>query len=433
MQPMNDSCPETLPDSPSSNGWPKRLNMVVLFFTCNLICYMDRINIAVTAPVIMKELGWNEAALGIILSSFFWGYTLLQIPGGWLADRYGGKKVLGAGVLWWSFFTMITPLAKTAGSMAVFRTLMGLGEGVNFPAIQSLSSRWIPAGERSRVMGFILSGISVGNILAFPLATWIMVAWGWPFVFYIFGLLGFFWLAFWPWCAANRPEEHSTIHPRELAYIRDNRPEIAPLEKIPWKLLLSNVHVWALVANHFCVSWGFFMFLTWLPTYLVKAHGFSIKEMGLYSMLPYVAMVIGSNGAGWLADYCIRRTGKITSIRKIFHTISLVSASVFLILLAQADSKPLVILLITLALGMLSITGSTTGPNALDIGPRYAGIIMGMQTTAGNIAGVIVPVVVGCMVSLYNRWDMIFYIAAGVLLFGAVVWNVFATGEQVLE
>ena len=171
---------------------PRRLNLVLLFFTCNLICYMDRINIAVTAPVIMKELGWNEAALGIILSSFFWGYTLLQIPGGWLADRYGGKRVLSIGVLWWSFFTLITPLARTAGAMAIMRSLMGLGEGVNFPSIQSLASKWIPVGERSRVSGFILSGISVGNIIAFPLATWIMTTLWAGTMFFIFSVCSAF-------------------------------------------------------------------------------------------------------------------------------------------------------------------------------------------------------------------------------------------------
>jgi nitrate/nitrite transporter NarK len=191
--------------------------------------------------------------------------------------------------------------------------------------------------------------------------------------------------------------------------------------------------VWSLVINHFCVSWGFFMFLTWLPTYLVKAHGFSIKEMGIYATLPYLAMVIGSNGSGWLADYWIKRTGNITRIRKVFHTISLLSASAFLILLAQAETKVLVLALVTLALGMLSITGSTTGPNAMDIGPRYAGIIMGMQTTAGNIAGIIVPLVVGLIVSLSGRWDLIFYIAAGILIFGVMVWNMFTTGRQILE
>ena len=416
-----------------SKGWPKRLNLVILFFSSNLICYMDRINISVTAPVIMEELGWDEAALGIILSSFFLGYTLLQIPGGWLADRYGGKKILSFGVIWWSLFTMITPLARTVTGMAVFRTLMGLGEGVNFPSIQSLTSRWIPTGERSRVMGFTLSGISVGNILAFPLATWIMTVLGWRYVFYIFGLLGFIWCVFWLYHAANRPEEHKTIEPKELAYIKANRPVIPQVLKTPWKAILSKVQVWALIINHFCVSWGFFMFLTWLPTYLVKAHGFSIKEMGLYSMLPYLAMVIGSNGAGWMADYCIRLTGNITLIRKVFHSISLFSASIFLIFLAQADTKMSVIIFVTLALGVLSMTGSSTGPNAMDIGPRYAGIIMGMQTTAGNIAGVIVPVIVGCIVSLTNRWDLIFYIASGVLIFGAVVWNAFATGKQILD
>jgi len=416
-----------------SKGWPKRINMVILFFTSNLNCYMDRLSIAVTAPVIMQELGWNEAALGIILSSFFWGYTLLQIPGGWLADRYGGKIVLCMGVLWWSFFMMITPMARTVTNMTVVRALMGLGEGVNFPSIQSLTSRWIPAQERSRVMGFTLSGISVGNILAFPLATWIMTVFGWQYVFFIFGLLGFIWCAFWLFLAANRPEEHKTISPTELEYIRSNRPEVSPIEKTPWKIILSKAQVWTLVINHFCVSWGFFMFLTWLPTYLVKAHNFSIKEMGIYSMLPYLAMVIGSNGSGWLADYCIKHTGNITLIRKVFHTVSLFSASVFLILLAQAETKPLVIILVTLALGMMSMTGSTTGPNAMDIGPRYAGIIMGMQTTAGNIAGVIVPILVGFIVSFSNRWDLIFYIAAGVLMFGAIIWNIFATGRQILE
>ena len=144
-------------------------------------------------------------------------------------------------------------------------------------------------------------------------------------------------------------------------------------------------------------------------------------------------MVIGSNGAGWLADYCIQRTNKITFIRKLFHSISLLSASVFLIFLAHAESKPAVIMLITMALGMMSMTGSTTGPNAMDIGPRYAGVIMGMQTTAGNIAGVIVPLVVGFIVSVFNRWDLIFYIAAAVMTFAVIVWDIFATGEQILE
>ncbi len=430
---MNNYTTALPPEKKRSKGWPKRVNMAILFFTSNLNCYMDRISIAVTAPVIMNELGWNEAALGIILSSFFWGYTLLQIPGGWLADRFGGKNVLCFGVLWWSIFTMLTPLARTVTSMAVYRTLMGLGEGVNFPSIQSITSRWFPAGERSRVMGFILSGVSVGNIIAFPLAVWIMTVFGWRYVFYIFGLFGFIWCAFWLRLAANRPEEHKTIQEAELEYIKANRPQVAPVEKIPWKMILSKVQVWALIINHFCVSWCYFLFLTWLPTYLIKAHGFSIKEMGIYSMIPYLVTVIGSNGTGWLADYFIKRTGNITLIRKVIHTISILSASIFLILLAQADTKLSAITLISLALGMMSMTGSTTGPNAMDIGPRYAGVIMGMQTTAGNIAGVIVPVVVGFIVALTNRWDLVFYIAAGAMIFAVIFWDIFATGEQILD
>jgi len=384
---------------------------------------MDRINISVTAPLIMKELNWDEASLGIILSSFFFGYTLLQIPGGWLADRYGGKKVLTFGVLWWSVFTMITPLARSITGMAFFRTLMGIGEGVNFPSIQSITTKWIPVAERSRVMGFTLSGISVGNIIAFPLAAWIMLTLGWRSVFYIFGIFGFIWCFFWLRIASNRPEDHKTIRQEELDYITANRPVINPIQRVPWKTLLTKVEVWALVINHFCVSWGFFMFLTWLPTYLMKAHGFSIKEMGMYSMLPYVAMVIGSNTTGWVADYWIKRTGAITLTRKVVHSVSLISAALFLVLLAGAETKVSVITFVTLALGMLSMTGSSTGPNAMDIGPRYAGIIMGMQTTAGNIAGFIVPLVVGFIVTFSNRWDLVFYGAAAILLLGVSIWN----------
>ena len=394
---------------------------------------MDRVTISVTAPLIMKELNWDEASLGIILSSFFLGYTLLQIPGGWLADRYGGKKVLTFGVLWWSVFTMITPLARSITGMAFVRTLMGVGEGVNFPSIQSITTKWIPVAERSRVMGFTLSGVSVGNIIAFPLAAWIMLTLGWRSVFYIFGLFGFIWCFFWLKIASNRPEEHKTIKQEELDYITANRPVINPIKRVPWKILLTKVEVWALVINHFCVSWGFFMFLTWLPTYLIKAHGFSIKEMGLYSMLPYVAMVFGSNATGWVADYWIKRTGAITFTRKIVHSVSLISAALFLVLLAGAETKVSVITFVTFALGMLSMTGSSTGPNAMDIGPRYAGIIMGMQATAGNIAGVIVPLAVGFIVSVSGRWDLVFYGAAALMLVAVIIWNLFATGSQVLE
>ena len=415
------------------NQWPKRFNLVILFFTSNLICYMDRVNISITAPLIMKEYCWDEATLGIILSSFFLGYTLLQIPGGWLADRFGGKKVLTVGVLWWSVFTIITPVARTITGMATVRILMGLGEGVNFPSIQSLAARWVPAGERSRVMGFILSGVSFGSIIAFPLATLIMTTLGWRWVFYIFGLLGLAWCAFWVWLAVNTPEEHKTIHPDELETILADRPKIFPVKKVPWREILSKPAVWALIINHFCASWGFFMFLTWLPTYLIKAHSFSIKEMGIYSMLPYITMVIGSNATGWLADYCIKRTKNITLIRKSFHTVSLVGAGILLIFLAQATGKFTVLILISSALGLMSITGSTTGPNSMDIAPRYSGIIMGMQTTAGNIAGIIVPLVVGWIVTTTGQWSLIFYIAAAIMFFAVIIWNLFATGKQVID
>jgi MFS family permease len=407
--------------------------MVLLFITCNLNCYMDRISISVAAPVIIRDMGWDEASLGLILSAFFVGYTMLQIPGGWLADRFGGKIVLTIGVIWWSFFMIVTPLAGTVVAMAAFRVCMGLGEGVNFPSIQSVIARWIPVREYSRVMGFTLSGISVGNIIAFPAATWIMLTLGWQYVFYVFGLVGIVWVVCWIGLGANTPEGHPHISRAELDYIRANRPVVAPMEHTPWKRLLTCPPVAALVFNHFCVSWGFFMFLTWLPSYLVMAHGFSLQEMGIYAMVPYMAMVAGSNATGWCADLLIHKTGDPTRVRTLLHMISLAGGSIFLVCLAGAETKPAVIALVTLALGMLSMTGSTTGPNAMEIAPRYAGIIMGMQTTAGNLAGVIVPAAVGIVVAATGNWALVFYASAAVLLAGAAVWFFCATSRQVIH
>ena len=187
-------------------GWPRRFTVILFFVTCTLILYIDRVSISVVPPILMKEFGWDEAMMGTVLSAFFVGYLFTQLPGGLIADRFGGKGNLGFAVLWWSAATGITPFARTVPLMIAARIGLDVGEGVTPSALYSMTARWIPARERSRVIAFDLTGVYLGLMIAFPIAMWLMNTWGWPWVFYSFGLLGIVWSVLWYFLVTSRPE-----------------------------------------------------------------------------------------------------------------------------------------------------------------------------------------------------------------------------------
>ncbi|HJY81143.1 MAG TPA: ACS family MFS transporter [Candidatus Binatia bacterium] len=414
-------------------GWPRRFTVVLFFFTCALILYIDRVNISVVAPVLMTEFGWDPAATGTILSAFFVGYLLTQLPGGWLADRFGGKSVIGFAVAWWSLATFLTPFASVLPLMLAVRIGLGIGEGVTPPALHSMTARWIPVHERTRVIAFDATGVYVGIMLSFPLSVWVVTHWGWPWVFYSFGVLGVLWAVLWYLLVTSRPEEHPTISAAELAYIRHDLPKVAPVEAVPWRLFFSSSAFWALLVGQFCTLWTWYMLLTWLPIYLVKARGFSLEEMGIYAMLPYGAMLFAANGAGWLADGLIRRDVSITLVRKGFQSLCFVGSALCLLLLSATASQWLALLYITLGLGAVATSAAGFLVNHLDIGPRYAGVLMGLTNTAGTIPGILAPFITGLIVQFTGSWALVFYLAAGISAVGEVIWLLFASGEQVFE
>jgi len=413
--------------------WPHRFNVVSLLFFSVVILYMDRVNISVVAPVLMQELGWDPAMMGTVLSAFFLGYFLTQIPGGWLADRFGTKGLLGAAVVWWSVITMLTPFARTLPAMLTVRISLGLGEGLSPPALYSTTARWIPASERSRVMAFIATGMYVGLIIAFPLAVWIMTSLGWPWVFYLFGVVGLFWWGAWHVFVTNKPEDHPRVSPAELQHILQGQSSTQQAQAIPWQRFFREKAFWALICAHFCTNWTWYVFLTWLPVYLVQVRGFSLQEMGIYAMFPYIAMMFIGNSAAWLADGMIRRGASITVVRKLFQTIAFLGAGAFLYMLTQSDSSWLTVLCITLGLGALSCFASGMGTNHLDIGPKYAGVLVGITNTVATVPGILAPLITGFIVQFTGNWNMVFYVAIVIMLIGTVVWNLFATGEKLFD
>lgn len=412
---------------------PKRFVFVFFAFTCLLLSLIDRVNLSVVAPLLMKQYGWSPVTMGTVLSAFFWGFAISPLLGGWLADRFGGKRVLGVGALWWSLWTMLTPLAPGIFGFAIFRSLLGLGEGVNAPAIQSLASRWFPRQERTRAVAFYLSGGHVGTIIAFPLTTWIVSVYGWPAAFYVFGALGFIWVFFWIRFGASSPETHPGITPEERAHIVEGRGASLERAGVPWRVLLSRAPVWSLIVTTFAVAWMVWLFVAWLPTYLMETHKFSLRESGVYAALPFVANTGGQLGFGWLQDRYIAKGTSVTLVRKLTLTLCFAGTIVFLLLIPTAQDPLHAVWYLTLAMAIFSGAQMTVMVNNIDIGPRHAGVILGLQATAGNLAGAISPIVAGAILARTGSFDGVFYLIVALLVVGGVIWNLFATGEKVID
>lgn len=362
---------------------------------------------------------WSETTKGFVLSSFFAGYLLFQVPAGYLAGRYGGRRVLGFAVLWWSLFTILTPsAAKTSLPVLIAARIgMGLGEGAMFPAAYNLFARWIPLAERTRSVSILLSGIPIGTVIALCASGTVITHYGWSAVFYSFGALGLIWAALWFACIPRDSLDpaNDTAH-----------------HSIPWRALFSHPAVWALIINHFCANWTLYMLLAWLPSYFHKTQGLGIASASLYSAAPWLTMVVMINVAAWLADSFIRRGISLTTVRKMMQTIGLLGSAAFLLPAQQPADAETALALMCAALGAFAFTWSGFSPNHLDIAPRQAGVLMGVTNTAGTIPGLVGVAVTGWLVDASGTYASAFMLAAAINVLGALIWLGFATGERIL-
>jgi MFS transporter, ACS family, solute carrier family 17 (sodium-dependent inorganic phosphate cotransporter), other len=415
--------------------WPRRWILVSGCFLSILVCYIDRVNISYAILPMAKEYGWDTATQGWVLSSFFVGYLVTQLLGGWWAAHIGGRALLAFGVLWWSLFTILTPPAASIslGALIAARIGMGLGEGVAFPAIYQLFGRWIPLQERARAAALNGSGIPLGTVAATLLTPWLVVGFGWPVVFYVSGAVGVVWYAFWFFTSSERLEDAPGIHASEIAYIRAHTaPAIAKLV-VPWGKIFRSAAVWVLVFNHFCSNWGFYVILSWLPRYFADVHGLDLKGAGYASLLPWLVMFAMTNVGAQLADGLLRRGRTVTFVRKLMQSIGFFGAAAALLGIAQVHTVPLAIGLMCVALGLGSFALSGFASNHLDIGPRYAGALMGLSNTAGTLPGVIGVAVTGYILEATGSWPVVLGIAASLYVAGAIAWLIFATGEKIFD
>ncbi|XP_021715494.1 sodium-dependent phosphate transport protein 1, chloroplastic-like [Chenopodium quinoa] len=414
--------------------FPKRWIIVILCFSAFLLCNMDRVNMSIAILPMSAEYGWNPTTVGLIQSSFFWGYLLTQIAGGIWADTLGGKAVLGFAVVWWSIATALTPVAAKLGLpfLLVTRAFMGIGEGVAMPAMNNMLSKWVPVSERSRSLALVYSGMYLGSVTGLAFSPYLIHTYGWPSVFYSFGSLGTVWFAVWLSKASNSPLEDPSLRPAEKKLILSSSLSKEPIKSIPWKLILSKAPVWALIVSHFCHNWGTFIILTWMPTYYHQVLKFNLSDSGMLCVVPWLTMAISANFGGWIADTLVSKGYSVTTVRKIMQTVGFLGPAFFLTQLSHVDSPAVAVLCMSCSQGTDAFSQSGLYSNHQDIAPRYSGILLGLSNTAGVLAGVLGTAATGYILQ-HGSWDNVFEVSVGLYLVGTVVWNLFSTGEKILD
>jgi len=405
-------------------GWPRHFIVVALCFAAVFIAYLDRANISVAAIAMKEQFGWTETQKGLVLSSFFVGYLVLQVASGWLANRYGGRIVLGLAVLWWSLFTLLTPAAALISlpMLIAARITMGLGEAAVFPAAVNMIARWVPVAERTRAMGLLFSGLSFGTLFALPATGWLVRQYGWPSAFYVFGAVGLVWGV--AWFVGVRGEPDVNLEPETAGSARPG---------IPWRALLSTPGVWAITVNHFCHNWSLYLLVAWLPSYFRATYGLSITNAGLYSAAPWLTSFVMANSAAWVADRMLIRGVPTTLVRKLMQTIGLVGSAACLLLLREAGSANVALILVCSAAGALAITTSGFAPNGFDLAPRYADVIFGISNTFATIPGIVGVAVTGWLIDQTGSYAAPFLLAASISVVGALVFLIFGTGRRVID
>jgi ACS family sodium-dependent inorganic phosphate cotransporter len=415
--------------------WPRRYTLVLLSFGAVFICYMDRVNISVAIIPMAAELGWNPATQGTVLSAFFVGYLATQVLGGRLADRFGGKVVLGIGVLSWSLFTMLTPVAAFAGFTALLfaRVGMGIGEGVTFPSIYSLFGRWLPKAESARAIGVVFSAIPLGSVFALLITPIVVIRWGWSWAFYSFGAVGVVWWWFWHTRITANPELHPTIGAHERSQISDATALADGRQPPTLRQLLSSGPVWAIIVGHFCNNWGGYVLLAWMPTYITKGLGVDFASVGVFAVIPSLFSFLFLNVAGWIADRLIKRGWDLTTARKTMQTIGFGGAALTLMFVGYIHNVPAAIALMSLGSILGGCAAGGFGVNHLDVAPRYAGVLMGLSNTAGTIPGIVGVYVSGLILNYTQSWTLVFQVAAGIYLLGMVFYLIFASSKRLFD
>jgi MFS transporter, ACS family, glucarate transporter len=413
-----------------------RHTLLRLIFALAVITYLDRLCISAAMPAIAAEFDLSPTQKGWIFSAFTIAYAAFEIPSGWLGDRFGARLALTRIVLWWSAFTSLTGAVFGFRSLFLVRFLFGAGEAGAFPNIARAVSGWLPAGEQGRGLSVAFIGLASGSAMAAPLVFTLLEFQSWRWVFVEFGLIGALWCAVWHRWFRDRPEDHSSVNEAELLLIRSDKADetaASSTHAVPWRVLCKSANLAFICLMYFAYGYGLYFYITWLPTYLLEARGFSISSTKWLAALPWVLSALGFWLGGWLTDYLVKRTGNLKLARCGIGATGYAASALTLIAVAQVEDNLLAAYLLALALFFQTMTISAAWAACLDVGRRNAGVVTAFMNTVGNIGGAIAPIVVAYAVREWHSWSLPFYVMAGVFGFGILMWLLVDPKRLVLE
>src|SRR5712691_11889638 len=411
---------------------------VVLLLLClmYLITYLDRVSLANTATLIMKEYGFSKITMGVIFSAFIWSYALFQVPGGWLGDRFGPRRVLSTIMAYRTVIAVLTTLATGFYSLWGIRFLLGVGEAGAFPTATRAMQMWYPRDERGFVQGVSHAASRFGAAIGPPIAVFVMIHYGWRSVFYVIGVLSLMWSILYMTVYRNMPEEHAKVSREELTRIRglDDKGEIkkanvAKRPKVPWSILLKHGNMWAVMCAYAAYIYSLWFFLTWLPTYLVKYRKFTLIKVGFIASIPLLAGVLGDTFGGWLTDKLLVKTNNLKFARRSVAIVAMLGCGASTLVAALAPNPNTAVYCLTSAMFFLEMTIGPAWAVPMDIGGEFSGTVSGMMNMGGQIVGAISPIVFGKLVSKGN-WVAPFVVSAGLLFVGAAIWAFWIDPEQ---
>jgi ACS family D-galactonate transporter-like MFS transporter len=407
----------------------QRWFIVLMCFLAVAINYIDRANLGVAVPLIKKEYGLDPAVMGLVLSGFFWSYALMQLPCGWLIDRFGSRATYTVATLIMSAATVATAFAGGVVSLFACRLVLGVGEAFCYPVNAKVTALWFRRSERGLATGLWASGSRVGSALTLPLVAFLIANFGWRAAFLVTGAIGLVWMVVW-FAAYRDPEHHPAVRPDQVTALQNEYSVSAEQQKIRWADLFRYRTIWGMMIGFFCLNFVIYFFTTWFPSYLTEARGFSLEKLGTLGLLPGLAAIPAGWLGGYLSDYLFRRGWSLTAARKTCLVGGMLTSSVVaLAAIVPGDMAALGLLSISYA--GLAFAGANIWTLPGDVAPTQAHVasIGGIQNFASNIAGIALTTFTGLMVSLTKGSFLVPLVVAGVISVIGAASYLFIVGE----
>lgn len=364
---------------------------------------------------------WDLHGQGWVLSSFAVGYMSSQVIGGSGAKKYGGKTILTLAVILWSASTFFVPFfAHSLNALMIARVLLGLGEGLGLPTIFHIFSHTIPGEERSRAFGYLVAAGSIGQTFASLLCPHL----SWPWMFYLFGFMGFIWVISWMFLYK---EVRGTMEEEFVDPPKVNNTNVT------WREFLCHWPLWSIYLAHFSMNWSNYIIMQWLPTYLTRHLGADKSHM-MFTAMPYVMNSVVGVVAGHFADSLIsNHKWTILSVRRLMTSVGLLGPGLFILFFSAVNNIPLAVFFVSISLGLSACNSSGHLSNHAEVAPNHAGITFAISNTLATIPGVLCgPLTAELVVQSHGRWFPVFIIAAGVNFVGAIIYLSQSAASQVI-